>query len=84
MTSQTLLEFARGPALQWSVAIFLFGLSWRLVGIFFLRTRGDLSAPRNPKARSLPRQAWHAGLDNDDGGASARRVFQGREWTWQQ
>jgi len=44
----TLLEFARGPGLQWSVAIFLLGLLWRLVGIFFLRTRADLSAPRNP------------------------------------
>ena len=44
----TLLEFARGPGLQWSVAIFLFGLLWRLVGIFFLRTKADLSAPRNP------------------------------------
>lgn len=44
----TLLDFARGPGLQWSVAIFVFGLLWRLVGIFFLRTKPDLSEPRNP------------------------------------
>ncbi len=66
----TLLEFARGPALQWSVAIFLFGLLWRLVGIFFLRTKADLSAPRNPAKwkglrlialRSWPRKEFLGG-----------------------
>lgn len=43
----TLLDFARGPGLQWSVSIFVIGLLWRLVGVFFLRTKTDLSAPRN-------------------------------------
>jgi nitrate reductase gamma subunit len=66
----TLLEFARGPGLQWSVAIFLFGLLWRLVGIFFLRTKADLSAPRNPAKwkglrliglRSWPRKEFLGG-----------------------
>jgi nitrate reductase gamma subunit len=66
----TLLEFARGPGLQWSVAIFLFGLLWRLVGIFFLRTKVDLSAPRNPAKwkglrlialRSWPRKEFLGG-----------------------
>ena len=66
----TLLDFARGPALQWSVAIFVFGLLWRLVGIFFLRTKVDLSAPRNPATwkglrlialRSWPRKEFLEG-----------------------
>jgi nitrate reductase gamma subunit len=66
----TLLEFARGPGLQWSVAIFLFGLLWRLVGVFFLRTKVDLSAPRNPAKwkglrlialRSWPRKEFLGG-----------------------
>jgi nitrate reductase gamma subunit len=66
----TLLDFARGPALQWSVAIFVFGLLWRLVGVFFLRTKVDLSAPRNPATwkglrlialRSWPRREFLEG-----------------------
>lgn len=66
----TLLDFARGPALQWSVSIFVFGLLWRLVGVFFLRTKVDLSAPRNPATwkglrlialRSWPRKEFLGG-----------------------
>jgi len=41
-----LLAFARGPAMQWAVTIFVVGVLWRLVGIFLLRTKPDLSAPR--------------------------------------
>ena len=47
MTSTSLLEFARGPALAWAVSIFVAGVLWRLVGIFLLRTKKDLSEPRN-------------------------------------
>jgi nitrate reductase gamma subunit len=45
-----LLEFARGPALQWSVSIFITGVLWRLLGVFLLRQKKDLSEPRNPAA----------------------------------
>ena len=41
-----LLEFARGPALFVSVGVFLFGLAWRLLGIFRRPAREDYSAPR--------------------------------------
>jgi nitrate reductase gamma subunit len=41
-----LLAFAKGPALAWSIAIFIFGVVWRLVGVFLLRGKVDLSAPR--------------------------------------
>jgi nitrate reductase gamma subunit len=47
MTSHTLLEFARGPALTWAIAIFVAGVLWRLVGVALLRTKKDLSEPRN-------------------------------------
>ncbi len=41
-----LLEFSRGPALQISLAIFVFGVSWRLLGLLLLPWRVDRSAPR--------------------------------------
>jgi len=42
----TLLEFARGPALQVSVLIMIAGIFWRLAGILLLRRRPQLAAPR--------------------------------------
>lgn len=41
-----LLEFARGPALAVSAAVFAAGLAWRLYGIFRRPRRPDHSAPR--------------------------------------
>ncbi len=41
-----LLDFARGPAMQWSLVIFVAGVLWRLLGIVFLRHRRDHSEPR--------------------------------------
>ena len=43
----TLLEFARGPALAFSVAVFVVGLLWRLAGIFRRPGRVDHSVPRH-------------------------------------
>ena len=43
----TLLDFARGPALQWSLIILIVGLVWRIVGVFLGRWRKDLSRPRS-------------------------------------
>lgn len=42
----TLLDFARGPALQGALIIFLIGTLWRLVGILALARKPDHSAPR--------------------------------------
>lgn len=42
----SLLDFARGPALQVSIIIFLFGLVWRLVGLFLLPWRRTKARPR--------------------------------------
>ena len=41
-----LLEFARGPALAVSVAVFVLGLAWRLYRIFLRPKRPDYSEPR--------------------------------------
>lgn len=66
----TLLDFARGPALQWSLTIFIVGVLWRLLGVLLLRSKKDLSEPRNPAAwrglklialRSWPRREFLQG-----------------------
>ena len=41
-----LLDFARGPALEVSLAIFIFGTIWHLFGLLLLPWRQDRSAPR--------------------------------------
>jgi nitrate reductase gamma subunit len=42
----TLLEFARGPALQASLIIFVLGVLWRLVGVLLLPWRLVAAEPR--------------------------------------
>ena len=42
----TLLDFARGPALYWSVLIMVAGLVWRLSGVLFLPSQRNLAPPR--------------------------------------
>ena len=46
----TLLEFARGPALQVSLMILLLGIAWRMLGALFLQFRADFSRPRKHNA----------------------------------
>lgn len=43
----TLLDFARGPGLEWSLIIFVAGVSWRLLGSLLQMARTDLSKPRD-------------------------------------
>jgi nitrate reductase gamma subunit len=43
-----LLEFARGPALQWAAYILVAGTIWRIVGIVLLKEKLDFSEPRGP------------------------------------
>jgi nitrate reductase gamma subunit len=45
----TLLEFARGPGMQWALVIFAFGVVWRLVGSFLLARNRDLSQPKGTR-----------------------------------
>ena len=42
----TLLEFARGPALYFSLAVFVLGTLWRLAGVLRLPRLPDLSPAR--------------------------------------
>ncbi len=44
----TLLDFARGPGLQWSLVILFVGVFWRLLGTLMLMKKRDLSKPKNP------------------------------------
>lgn len=41
-----LLQFARGPALTVAIAVFLFGVLWRLVGVLLLEWRRIHATPR--------------------------------------
>jgi nitrate reductase gamma subunit len=42
----TLLDFARGPALQWALIIFLVGVSYRMLAIFMFARKKPLSVAR--------------------------------------
>ncbi len=54
-----LLEFARGPALTFSLAVFVLGVAWRLYGIFRRPPKPDFSSPRSTAlARGALRAIW--------------------------
>lgn len=58
-----LLNFARGPALQWSLIILVFGTFWRLTGILLLKSKPDYSEPRSTSTfagamKLLARRMW--------------------------
>lgn len=42
----TLLEFARGPGMQWAMILFAIGIAWRIAGVVLLLGRKDRSEPR--------------------------------------
>jgi hypothetical protein len=44
-----LLEFARGPALWFSLLVLFTGSAWRVIAIFLLGTKPDLSEPRSSR-----------------------------------
>ena len=46
MENMTLLEFARGPGMQWALWIFCLGILWRIVGAMYLLGTRDLSRAR--------------------------------------
>ena len=64
----TLLEFARGPGLQWSMIILVAGITWRVLGALFIGRSKDLSTARKRSgagdglgtivSRSLPAEAF--------------------------
>jgi nitrate reductase gamma subunit len=42
----SILDFARGPALEWSLILMVFGIAWRLLGTFLFRPQVYLSRPK--------------------------------------
>jgi nitrate reductase gamma subunit len=68
MTATALLEFARGPALWFSLAVLAAGSAWRIAAILRLGATPDLSEPRSTRlfagalrgilARMWPRQEF--------------------------
>ena len=57
----TLLEFARGPALAFALAVFVIGTLWRLIGVLRLPRLPDLS-PAREGAPSAFAAGWHANV----------------------
>lgn len=49
----TMLEIARGPAMQVSILIMVGGIGWRLAGILLLRRRPQRAAPRHGFVRRI-------------------------------
>lgn len=65
LTPLELLDFARGPALEFAMAVFVFGVLWRLVGVLLLPRMRDLSPAREGAppgwlgaARTIVRRMW--------------------------
>jgi nitrate reductase gamma subunit len=66
----TLLDFARGPGMNFALAVFVLGVLWRLLGIALLRYRSLHTEPRKSRfeagwdglitaaTRSLPHRAF--------------------------
>ncbi len=64
-----LLQLARGPLLYFALAVFLFGVAWRLSGLWRFGTKRSLAAPRSTDivsagirtvfSRMLPRKGFH-------------------------
>lgn len=66
-----LLEFARGPALEWAFIIFIAGISWRLIGTLFLLRHKSLSKPRDYNKfygglRTIVLRSWPRNFINKD------------------
>ncbi len=55
MNEMQFLTWVRGPGLDIAVAIFLLGVLWRLIEIYSLGRKKDLSAPRSVAGAS----GWH-------------------------
>lgn len=78
----TLLDFARGPALEWAAVIFVVGLFWRIGGLIFLTRARPLSRNRRDDLwRGGWRMVWSRFIPN--------RVFRDRislqflaGWVW--
>ena len=63
MSAVELLTWARGPGLQLAVAIFLLGITVRIVEMWLLRRATDHAVARNPNIMATGwRTVWHRSL----------------------
>lgn len=62
MTAMELLSWARGPGLQIATAIFIIGTLVRLMEMWFLGHKVDLSEPRDEPVHGAWRTLWHRSL----------------------
>lgn len=71
-----LLDIARGPALWFALAVFVFGTLWRLIGVLRLPRRPDRSPPREgtPGAAAAAARSVLSGLLPRRGFAPATRL----------
>ncbi|MDH5736700.1 MAG: nitrate reductase [Gammaproteobacteria bacterium] len=49
----TLLDFARGPAMNFALSLFILGVLWRLIGTALLNLRHLYSLPRKSRSASI-------------------------------
>lgn len=49
----TLLDFARGPAMNFALGVFVLGVLWRLLGIALLEYRSVFAQPRQSQVKSM-------------------------------
>src|SRR3989338_9011927 len=72
MTEIELLAFARGPGLQWSVAIFVFGVVFRFLAMWLLGGRRDLAEARSGAflagLRTVATRSMPSSEERKDGG----------------
>lgn len=62
MTEMELLNWARGPALQWATIIFVVGVLVRFLEMWLLGRKADLSEPRTSASRAGWRTVWHRSI----------------------
>jgi nitrate reductase gamma subunit len=62
MDTQQLLEFVRGPGLQFAAAVFVLGMVYRVLHLLLLGRKANLAAPRGSEWRGGLRTMWHRSL----------------------
>ena len=62
MNQQALLDFVRGPGLQIAAAVFVLGMTYRMLHLILLGRKKNLAAPRGLEWGPGLRTIWHRSL----------------------
>lgn len=62
MNQQALLDFVRGPGLQIAAAVFVLGMTYRMLHLILLGRKKNLAAPRGSEWGPGLRTMWHRSL----------------------